>query len=150
MVFSLVNRPATFSSARDPFAVMDALFDDWAGNRTLSPRSNSLVAKARIDVTEKDTAYEVKAELPGVAKDDIAIEVDGASVSIQAKIVQTREQKDGERVLYSERTAQSFARSFELPQAVDCAAAKAEFNNGILTLTLPKREAAKSARIAIQ
>lgn len=149
MVFSLINRPATYSAARDPFALVDALFDDWAGQRTLGAR-DSLVAKARIDVAEKDNAYEVKAELPGVAKEDIAVEIDGASVSIQAKIVQTREQKDGERVLYSERSAQSYARAFELPQAVDSGAAKAEFVNGVLTLTLPKKDVAKSQRIAIQ
>jgi HSP20 family protein len=147
MVFSLINRPATISATRDPFALMDALFDDWAGARV---RDNALVAKARIDVTEKDNAYEVKAELPGVAKEDITVDIDGAAVSIQAKVVQLREQKDGERVLYSERSAQSYARSFELPQAVDSAAAKAEFVNGVLTLTLPKKDVVKSQRIAIQ
>jgi HSP20 family protein len=147
MVFSLINRPATISATRDPFALMDALFDDWAGARV---RDNALVAKARIDVAEKDNAYEVKAELPGVAKEDITVDIDGAAVSIQAKVVQLREQKDGERVLYSERSAQSYARSFELPQAVDSAAAKAEFVNGVLTLTLPKKDVVKSQRIAIQ
>jgi HSP20 family protein len=147
MVFSLINRPQHVAAARDPFTLMDALFDDWAGTRV---RSNSLVAKARIDVAEKDNAYEVKAELPGVAKEDIAVDIDGASVSIQAKRVQTHEQKESERVLYSERSAQSFARSFELPQAVDSEQAKAEFVNGVLTLTLPKKEVAKTQRLAIQ
>ncbi|MGL4576971.1 MAG: Hsp20/alpha crystallin family protein [Burkholderiaceae bacterium] len=147
MVFSLVNRPAALTATRDPFALMDALFDDWAGARA---PGNSLVAKARIDVTEKNGGYEVKAELPGVAKEDISIDIEGAAVTIQARRSETKEKKDGERVLYSERTAESFARSFELPQAVDSAAAKAEFVNGVLTLTLPKKEAAKTQRIAVQ
>jgi HSP20 family protein len=147
MVFSLVNRPATFAATRDPFALMDALFDDWSGARA---PVNSLVAKARIDVTEKNGGYEVKAELPGVAKEDISVDIDGAAVTIEAKRNETKEQKDGERVLYSERTVQSYARSFELPQAVDSAAARAEFVNGVLTLTLPKKEAARTQRITVQ
>jgi HSP20 family protein len=147
MVFSLINRPISYPATRDPFSLMDTLFEDWAGTRA---RNNSLVAKARIDVAEKDNTYEVKAELPGVAKEDIAVDIEGASISIQAKLVEAREQKEGERVLYSERSAQSFARSFELPQPVDSAAAKAEFVNGVLTLTLPKKEVSKTQRLAIQ
>jgi HSP20 family protein len=148
MVFSLVNRPAALpASARDPFSLMDALFDDWATART---PARSLVAKARIDVSENASAYEVRAELPGVAKEDIAIDIDGASVTIQAKRATATEKKEGERVLYSERSEQSYARSFELPQAVDSTTAKAEFVNGVLTLSLPKKEAARTQRIAVQ
>jgi HSP20 family protein len=147
MVFSMINRPQYYAATRDPFSLMDALFDDWAGTRAYS---NALVAKARIDVAEKENAYKVKVELPGVAKEDITVDIEGASVSIQAKVIETREQKEGERVLYSERNAQTFARSFELPQPVDSAAAKAEFVNGVLTLTLPKKEVSKTQRLAIQ
>jgi HSP20 family protein len=148
MVFSLVNRPSTFAaSARDPFSLVDALFDDWAGLRA---QNTSLVAKARIDVTEQNGAYEVKAELPGVAKEDISVDIDGATVTIQAKRSASKEKKDGERVLYSERSAESYARSFELPQAVDSGAAKAEFVNGVLTLSLPKKEVARTQRITVQ
>jgi HSP20 family protein len=90
MVFSLINRPISYPATRDPFSLMDTLFEDWAGTRA---RNNSLVAKARIDVAEKDNTYEVKAELPGVAKEDIAVDIEGASISIQAKLVDASKKK---------------------------------------------------------
>ena len=60
------------------------------------------------------------------------------------------EKKDGGTVLYSERSHESYARSFELPQAVDSAKAEAKFENGVLTLTLPKKDAPKTARVTVQ
>jgi HSP20 family protein len=125
---------------------MDSLFADWLSARPASP----LVSSARIDVTERDGSYEVRAELPGATKDDIAVEIDGANVSIIAKTNSHSEKKDGDKVIYSERTSESFARAFELPQSVDSAAAVAKFENGVLILTLPKRNVPQTRRVAIQ
>jgi HSP20 family protein len=125
---------------------MDSLFADWLSARPASP----LVSSARIDVTERDGSYEVRAELPGATKDDIAVEIDGANVSIIAKTNSHSEKKDGDKVIYSERTSESFARAFELPQSVDSAAAGAKFENGVLILTLPKRNVPQTRRVAIQ
>jgi HSP20 family protein len=144
----MTSRPATasVSGARDPFSLMDSLFSDWLLARPASP----LVSSARIDVTERDGSYEVRAELPGAAKDDIAVEIEGASVSISAKTNSQSDKKNGDKVIYSERTSESFARAFELPQSVDSAAAVAKFENGVLTLTLPKKDAPQTRRLAIQ
>jgi HSP20 family protein len=125
---------------------MDSLFSDWLSARPATP----LVSSARIEVTERDGSYEVRAELPGASKDDIAVEIEGAHVSVSAKTNSQSEKKDGDKVIYSERTSESFARSFELPQAVDSAAAVAKFENGVLTLTLPKKDAPQTRRLAIQ
>ena len=147
-MFSLTSRPgaASVSNARDPFSLMDSLFSDWLSARPTS----SLVTSARIEVTERNGSYEVRAELPGATKDDIAVEIEGARVSVSAKTNTASEKKEGDKVLYSERSSESYARSFELPQAVDSAASVAKFENGVLTLTLPKKDVPQTRRIAIQ
>lgn len=147
-MFSVLSRPATPGAAlsRDPFSLVDAMFNELATQRG----GSSLVSRARIDVTERGGAYEVRAELPGAKKEDIAIDIDGAYVSISAKVSSQSERKEGERVLYSERSQESFARAFELPQAVDAQAAEAKFDNGVLTLTLPKKDAPRSTRLSVR
>ena len=147
-MFSLTSRPASgsLSTARDPFTLMDSLFSDWLSARP----SSSLVAHARIDVTERDANYEVRAELPGAKREDINVEIEGGRISISAKTNAQSEQKEGDKLLYSERTSESFARTFELPQAVEATACVAKFENGVLTLTLPKKDAPTTRRVEIQ
>jgi HSP20 family protein len=147
-MFSLTSRPTSdLSTTRDPFALMDLMFSDWLNTR---PQA-SLVSRARLEVTERGNNYEVRADLPGAAKEDIAVEIDGARVSISAKANAHAEKKDGDRLLYTERSHESYARSFELPHAVDSATSSARFENGVLVLTLPKRdESAKTTRLAIK
>ena len=146
-MFSLLSRPGSQlgSASRDPFSLIDAMFSDWVGTRT----SSSLVSRARLDVAERDNAYEVRAELPGARKDDISVDIDGSWVAISARVNTQTEKKEGEKLLYSERSHEAFARSFELPQAVDSARAVAKFENGVLTLTLPKKEGPRSTRLSI-
>jgi len=121
-MFPLTSRSSQqVAPSRDPFSLMDSLFSDWLTARPTS----SLVSRARLEVCERDGHYEVQAELPGAKKEDIAVEIDGAWVSISAKTESQSEKKDGGTVLYSERSHESFARSFELPQAVDSTKAAA-------------------------
>lgn len=147
-MFSALQRPASqlTPATRDPFSLVDAMFSDWVGNRA----AQSLVSRARLEVTERNGNYEVRAELPGAKKEDITIDIDGGYVSISAKVNSQVERKSGERVLYSERSHESYARSFELPQAVDSSAADAKFEDGVLTLTLPKKDAPKSTRVSVR
>ena len=142
-MFSLTT-PAV-QGTRDTFSLMDALFSDWLTTRP----APSLVSSARIDVTESDGSYQVRAELPGATKDDIAIDIVGSRVSLTAKTNSQSEKKDGAKVIYSERSSESYARTFELPHSVDSAEAIAKFENGVLTLTLPKKNAPQSRRVAI-
>ena len=122
-MFSLLSRPAAQqgTASRDPFSLIDAMFNDWVGQRT----GSSLISRARLDVAERDDAYEVRVELPGARKDDISVDVEGSWVAISAKANTQTEKKEGERLLYCERSHESYARSFELPQAVDSAKANA-------------------------
>ena len=97
------------------------------------------LASMKIDVTENDKAYTVNAELPGVSKDDIDVQITGNTVSINAKIERSKEQKDGERVIRRERYSGAISRSFSLSSDIDDANATATYQDGVLSLTLPKK-----------
>jgi HSP20 family protein len=146
-MFALNTRPRTVATyGREPFGLLDAMIADWLTQRPAS----ALVSRAKLEVSERDGSYEVRAELPGASKDAITVDVDGAWVSISAGANAQSDKKDGEKLLYTERHQESFARSFELPQAVNSDAAQATFENGVLKLTLPKKDAPKARRLAIQ
>lgn len=108
------------------------------------------VQQFRVDVTENDGAYVLRAEIPGVKKDDIHITIEGDQVAISAEVKNEKEVKDGERVLRAERHYGKVYRAFTLGQAVDEATASAKYNDGVLELTLPKKAAASARRITIQ
>lgn len=104
----------------------------------------------KIDVQEEGNNYLVHAELPGVQKDDIHVEIDGNQVSIGAEVKRRQEIKEGERVLRSERYYGKVSRSFQLAHDIDDAAAAARYNDGILELTLPKRVGSTNKRLSVQ
>jgi len=93
----------------------------------------------RIDVSEDDKAYHLKAEVPGVKKEDIHIAVEDDRVSITAEVKKEKEEKKGETVLRSERYYGMHSRSFTLMHDVDQSKAEAKYQDGILELTLPKK-----------
>ena len=102
-----------------------------------------------LDIVESETAYSVKLEVPGVTKADIKVSVDGRRVTVQAQSPATAEKGECDRIVYRERSATSYARSFMLPLEVDQADADAKLENGVLTLTLPKRSARSAAQITV-
>lgn len=106
--------------------------------------------RAKVDVAEKNGAYVVTAELPGVRKDDIHVSIDGAEVTLEAEVKREKEANKDERVLHSERLYGKLTRSFALPAEVDEAKAQAKFTDGVLELTLPKKAAAQRKQISIQ
>jgi HSP20 family protein len=107
--------------------------------------------KMRIDVTENEKAYTVKADIPGVRKEDITLQVDGNLVSIRAETRSEKETRgDGDRVLRSERQYGTIERSFTLGQDVDASAVQAKYADGVLSLELPKKATANASRIAIR
>jgi HSP20 family protein len=109
-----------------------------------------LPAQIKVDVKEVDGGYSVQAELPGVAKDDIHVNIDGPMVSLRAEVKQQDEKKEGDRVLRSERYYGSVSRSFQLPVDIDEGKAKAKYDNGVLTLNLPRKVTTSSQRLAIE
>ncbi|HXZ96569.1 MAG TPA: Hsp20/alpha crystallin family protein [Burkholderiales bacterium] len=103
----------------------------------------------KIDVTEDEKAFKVQAELPGVKKEDINVSIDGSHVAINAEVKKEHEEKDGERVLRSERFFGKFSRSFQLDQDVDESKAEAKYTDGVLQLVLPKKAAVSAKRLSI-
>ena len=119
--------------------------------RPMYSEGRDTLARVKVDVTEKNGAYLVHAELPGVKKEDIQLSIDGAQVTLTAEIKREKEAKEGdERVLHTERVYGKVSRSFTLPQEIDEARVEARFANGILELTLPKKAAEKRKPIPIQ
>lgn len=134
----------------DPFSDMDDFFKGffvrpmhlgrWAAPEEL---------QVKVDVTRSDGAYAVKAEMPGVKKDDIHVEVDGARVTVSGEVKKESEQKKGEEVIRSERYYGKVSRSFTLPQEIDEAKVQANYADGILNLTLPVKPKAAGRKIAV-
>ncbi|MBW9107033.1 Hsp20/alpha crystallin family protein [Paraburkholderia phenoliruptrix] len=133
----------------DPFALepMSELFQGLF--RPMRGAGGEPLADIKLDVTESDTAYSVKAELPGVEKKDIDVKIDGNLVSISAKVERNQEMKDGERVIRRERYAGAVSRAFSLANEVDESSAAAEYKDGVLSLTLPKKASSERKRLQI-
>src|SRR5207247_7953996 len=108
------------------------------------------VRRMKVDVAEQNGEYKVLAELPGVKKEDIKVNVDGDEVSITAESRAERDEKDGERVLHSERYFGKVARAFRLGQEIDEERASAKYADGVLELTLPKKATAAAKQLTIQ
>ena len=121
------------------------------GLGTRSPwRYFEMAPEIRIDVSETDTAYQVTADLPGVNRNDIDVSVEGNRVAISAEIRREISRPQGEKDLYTERCTGRIQRAFTLPSELDSAAAGAKYEDGVLTLTLPKKNGGTSRRIAIR
>jgi len=105
----------------------------------------------RIDLDETDKAYTLRAEVPGAKKEDIRIEVDGNRVSVSAQVHKEYEEKrEGGRALMHETYNGSVSRTVTLAHDVDETTAAAKLEDGVLTLTLPKRAGERSRQVAIQ
>jgi HSP20 family protein len=126
------------------------MFEDFFRDFGIRPRWQELeVPEMRIDVAENDGAYAVKAEIPGVEKGDIDVSIDGNQVSIAAEIKREAKTKDDERDICTERYYGKVYRSFGLPGEVDSSKANATYENGLLTLTLPKKQNGSARKITV-
>lgn len=128
---------------------LDGLFNElFRPAYVLDPRAET--APIRVDVKEDAAGYTVHAELPGVKKESINIEIEGNEVTIAAEVKRGAEVKDGEKWLRNERFYGRSARRFALPQEVDEARAEAKFADGVLELTLPRKAQVTGRKIAVQ
>ena len=131
-----------------PFNDMDDFFNGFM----LRPvfRGAPAEPQIKLDVTDEDKAYVVKAEIPGVNKEDIHVSVEGNQISISAEVKKEKEEKEGKKLLRSERYYGKVFRSFTLEKDVDQETAQAKYANGVLELTLPKKagSAVKEVRIS--
>jgi len=135
----------------DPFkelARLEPFGEGWPGLRRWM--SGNPEPTIKLDVSEDEKAFHVKAEMPGVRKEDIDVQVDGNQVSLSAEVKREKEDKQGENVVHSERYYGRQYRSFTLASGIDRAKVGATFENGVLNLTLPKAQAPASEKIVVR
>lgn len=135
------------------YTPFDETFDDLFKGffvRPMSLDNQSAIQQVRMDVTEDDGAYIVRAEIPGVKKEDINVTIDGNQVAITAEVKHNHEDRQGEKVLRSERYYGKVYRAFSLAQDVDDASAQARYNDGVLELRLPKKTAVSARKLSVQ
>lgn len=104
----------------------------------------------KMDVSEDDRAFQVKAEIPGARKEDIKVSIDGNRVSISAEVRKEKEEKKGEALIRSERYYGNQFRGFTLQHDIEPSKAEARYENGVLELTLPKREPNSARQVAVK
>ncbi|MGZ3158886.1 MAG: Hsp20/alpha crystallin family protein [Burkholderiaceae bacterium] len=131
----------------DPFANVDDLFREFSTMPSL--RGVETAPLIRMDVSETDQNYLVKADIPGVSKDAIKVSIDGNQVSVSAEAKEEKESKEA-GMIRSERYYGQQYRSFTLPMEVDDKKAEAKYENGVLQLTLPKKSGSGGKQITIQ
>lgn len=132
----------------NPFSLMDEMDDVFENLRSslwggLAPMENYSLAGARIpaiDIMDKENALEITAELPGINKGDLDIEITEDSVYLKAETKEEKEEKKG-GYYKKERYRSSFQRKIPLPVPVDVDKADAEMKDGVLLMSLPKKEA---------
>ena len=136
-------RPTLFGN------LVETMLDELMTPAADAARDSGAVSP-RMDVIEAEGGYQVEADLPGVTKNDVKVSVDGQRVTIEAEVRRETERKEGETVMHAERVVRKYARSFELPHEVDDGQAVAKLEHGVLTLTLPKKQASQSRQLTIQ
>ena len=154
---NLVRRGSTPLSAYRPGSVEDqfgrlveSMFEDFFAPLAQGGGLHDSAAVPRLDMSETEQAYEIQAEMPGVDKEDLKVAIDRQRVTIEGECRKANERREGENVVYSERSARKFMRSFTLPTEVDDTAAQAKLENGVLHLTLPKKQGSEARRLTIQ
>lgn len=131
----------------DPFSGMEDLFKGfWLKPMRLESEQQLSI---KMDVSENDNAYVVRADIPGVKKEDIKVSIAGNQVSIRAEVKKEKEEKKGERVLRTERYYGEVYRSFTLSQDVDQNDATARYKDGVLELTLPKKPGGTTKHVTV-
>ena len=133
----------------DPFSDMDDMFKGLFVRPMRFELEGAQPMRMKVDVTKADDTYTVKAEIPGVKKDDIHVAVDGNEVTISGEIKKESEEKKGEEVIRSERYYGKVSRSFTLPHDVEDARVVAKYADGVLKLTLPLKVKAANRKITV-
>jgi HSP20 family protein len=135
------------------FNTLDTALDDLMRGFFVRPvnfETPPTAQKLRVDVIENAAGYVVRAEIPGVNKDDINVAIDGNQVEISAEVKNEKEVKEGEKILRSERYFGKVYRAFVLDHDIDEAATQAKYADGVLELKLAKKASSSAKRITIQ
>jgi HSP20 family protein len=137
---------------RDELSLGDLLFRDWPFGRIARGNEDSsrgALLSPAVDLSENEDSFVITAELPGVRKEDVSVEIHEDVLTIRGEKKSEREEKK-DRSHWVERSYGSFARSFTLPPTATTEQMKATFVDGVLKVEIPKKEATKPRQIAIK
>ena len=140
---SLITRPRLF----------DDFFKDFSSSYLVRPLLSdplSSLEQIKIDVTDNGEAFVVRADMPGVNKEDLHVDIEGNYVSLRAEVNQVDNKKQDNKIIYTERYSGVATRSFSLPAEISKDKAKAKYENGVLILTLPKTQNVKLKHLQIE
>jgi HSP20 family protein len=147
--------PFGFGSQRtDPFQLlrreMEQLFDNVGGSQGEPSAGGGNIVAPRMDISEDDQSFKVTAEMPGARPDDVEVIVEDDVLTVRAERTQERETNRRNYHLI-ERSVGVFQRSLRLPAPVDASKVQASFDNGVLTITIPKDSSqSRSRRVQVR
>jgi len=127
--------------------LFDSVFEDFKLPDLWSEAGNGLGA---IEVRADDKNYMIEVTAPGIEEKDLDVSLEKGILKISHASEDNKEEKDGERVVYSERCTRSFSRTLRLPEGLDTDGAEATLKNGVLTITLPKIEVPGAKKIEVK
>ena len=131
-------------------SLIDELFSDVNPGFFIRPlHGDALPSKIKMEVKEDKDSYTVLAELPGLKKEDIHVSVDQKVLTISAEIHQEDKKTENEQVIHSERYYGQISRSIELPTDIELSRAEAKYEQGILSMQLPKKTGSSAHRLTI-
>ena len=134
-------------TVRDLQREVDSIFDQFFGRE--SDGDTSTVWAPRTDLSETDDAFRIRLDVPGMTKDDIAINLQNNTLTVSGERSSER-QEDGEEYVRMERAFGNFHRTFTLPDAVDPDRVEATYDEGVLTINVPKTEKSTRRQIEIK
>ena len=134
---------------------MNSLFDDSFGRFSLAPGAKrggrALAFSPNLDLQDKDDSYVARMDVPGADKNNLSVNLEDRVLTVSGQISESSEKKDGDQVLRKERRTGSFKRSVTLPGPVVADKLDAQYENGVLTITIPKaKEETQSKTIRIK
>ena len=133
-------------------SLFDDFFKDVAPGFFIKPLHGEALpspGQIRMDVKESGDAYTIEAEVPGVPKEAIHVSIDGNTITVKAEVKQEAS-RSGESYLRSERYYGAVSRCLTLPATINSQQAKAHYDQGVLTLTLPKSSPSATRELTIQ
>ena len=140
------NPSRAFDVFRPFEQLMDEFWRDWPGR---FETDTVALLRPAMDVIENDTSITVRVDLPGLSPDNVNVELQNDMLTISGEMGDTIE-KENDRYHYRERRRGSFRRSLRLPQTLDTSKVDASFENGVLTVVLPKLPEAQPKQIEVK
>jgi len=130
--------------------LLDELDTFWPGSFSQTGRDLVNVTYPNVDIVESETGYNITADLPGLSKEDVKVNVENGVLTISGEKKTDVEKREKDKYYHFERSYGKFSRSFSLPEHVDSAHIDARYNNGVLEIALKKTEEAKPKAIEVK